>query len=229
MPFVSLLFAVVPLVILAAIVLGAIALVQRREPDPTGRRPYLLYLLLVVFLALATMVTSGSAFLGSAGELVFDGAQSPRGEIFLEGVQEFPNEGRDSEKATRSDLVQAALLLIAGLLLYRFHAPRLDDLMASDPKERAFERTHNVYLYVVCFTAAVVTFIAGAVAIQGLLKAILPGTLSSAPDDIARDQGFVQILRVGSLAGASAYLFLVHWRKGEPARRGAVADTGGDA
>src|SRR5919108_5861033 len=61
LPFGGLEFTI-PLVLVALIVFVIVALVTaRRDPDPAGQRPYAIYLVLIVFLALFVSLFSAAA------------------------------------------------------------------------------------------------------------------------------------------------------------------------
>lgn len=108
--------------------------------------------------------------------------------------------------------------------------------MAEAPVRRAYQ----IYLYAVCFVSVIVLLFAGAQALFGLVRIVLPdqtagehgyfapgasdpfvGTdLESGfdPIDQERKQGVVQLLENGIIAGLAGGLFAFHWRRAKRLR-----------
>src|SRR5438034_4106090 len=62
--------AVIPLVILALIVFAIVALVTgRRDPDPTGSRPYTIYLVLIIFFSMFTALFALTSMASNIAEI----------------------------------------------------------------------------------------------------------------------------------------------------------------
>jgi ABC-type nickel/cobalt efflux system permease component RcnA len=70
-----------------------------------------------------------------------------------------------------------------------------------------------VYLYAVCFVAVLVTLIAGALAIFGIVRIVAPGVTGFSSASAERTQGIVQLVSTGVLAIAAYGLFRIHWRR----------------
>src|SRR5437764_7527962 len=62
--------AVIPLVILALIVFAIVALVTgRRDPDPSGSRPYTIYLVLIIFFSMFTALFALTAMASNIAKI----------------------------------------------------------------------------------------------------------------------------------------------------------------
>ncbi len=98
--------------------------------------------------------------------------------------------------------------------------------MAETPVRRAYQ----IYLYAVCFVAVIVLLFAGAQALFGVVRIVLPeqtaaehGYFSPNPEeqfgppfdpvDQERKRGVVQLLQNGIVAGFAGGLFAFHWRR----------------
>lgn len=209
--------AVVPLAIVGALLLTAIALGQKGEPDPTGRRPYLVYLLTISFVTLVVIVSAGAMVVQSLAQLGLDATgTAARG---LEGLDpgsdlRFLDGPENADKVVTGQAIQAALVTGAALLLLVFHNRRLDEERRAGALESGpGARTYSTYLYILCFTTALVGVIAAAIAAYALVRTVAPGSVSLAPDDLERDAALVTLLASGAVAGTTGYLFQTHWNK----------------
>src|SRR5919109_3776657 len=79
LPFGGLEFTI-PLVLVALIVFVIVALVTaRRDPDPAGQRPYAIYLVLIVFVALFVSLFSAAAVASNVVQIpLTDGVRGPQ-------------------------------------------------------------------------------------------------------------------------------------------------------
>ncbi len=230
----------IPLVLLGLIVLAiANATSGRQEPDPTGRRPYAIYLVSVIFVALFALLFAATAIVSAlvqlplhdevsydalGGVTVAPGMASgsatvtapPPGSAGPEAVEVAPlTQVPDADKDHIRQAIQSVLMgIIAGLLLL-FHARRLRELInepgfAEGPARRAYQ----VYLYTVCFVSVLVVLVAGALAAFALVRIIAPGTTEvGAPARFERDEGIRQFATTAFLALASSAIFRFHWRR----------------
>ena len=226
----------IPLVLLGLIVLAiANATSGRQEPDPTGRRPYAIYLVSVIFVALFVVLFAATALVSALVQLPLNDQVSYDA---LGGVAVAPGMGSGSATVTAPPIgpvgpetpltqvpdadkdhirqaIQSVLMGIIGGLLLLFHARRLRELInepgfAEGPARRAYQ----VYLYTVCFVSVLVVLVAGALASFALVRMIAPGTTEAgAPARFERDEGIRQFATTAFLALASAAIFRFHWRR----------------
>jgi NhaP-type Na+/H+ or K+/H+ antiporter len=227
----------IPLVLLGLIVLAiANATSGRQEPDPTGRRPYAIYLVSVIFVALFVLLFAATAIVSALVQLPLNDQVSydalggvtvapevatgsatvtapPIGPVGPEAapLAQLP----DADKDHIRQAIQSVLMgIIAGLLLL-FHARRLRELInepgfAEGPARRAYQ----VYLYTVCFVSVLIVLVAGALAAFAVVRIIAPGTTEiGAPARFERDEGIRHFATTGFLALASAAIFRFHWRR----------------
>lgn len=93
--------------------------------------------------------------------------------------------------------------------------------------ETTVRRAYHIYLYAVCFVSVLVLLFAGAQALFGVVRIVLPDQTvgqygyyeTGAPEfqtrfdpiDQERKQGIVDLLRNGIVAGLAGGLFAFHW------------------
>ncbi|HEX2069720.1 MAG TPA: hypothetical protein VHH54_05905 [Actinomycetota bacterium] len=229
----------IPLVLLGLIVLAfANTSAGRQEPDPTGRRPYAIYLVSVIFVALFVLLFAATAIVSAliqlplndqvshdalGGATVAPGMASgsatitapPPGSAGPDVVEAPLTQVSDANKDHIRQAIQSALIgIIAGLLLL-FHARRLREVV-NEPGfvEGPARRAYQVYLYSVCFVAVLIVLIAGGLAAFALVRMIAPGTTGiGAPAPFERDEGIRQFATTAFLALGSAAIFRFHWRR----------------
>jgi hypothetical protein len=211
----------IPLAILGLIVLAVTQIVSdRKEPDPTGRRPYAIYLFVVTFIALVVALFSLTAVASAVVRLVVPergaspftapefppGFEPPPGPIY----EEFRPFDPDVEHSRQAIL--SGLFLAGAVLVLLFHARRIRELEAQGTlTEVPIRRSYQVYLYTVCFVAVLVSLVAGALAVFGIVRIVAPGVTGFDPGSAERNQGIVQLVSSGALALAAYGLFQLHW------------------
>jgi hypothetical protein len=95
--------------------------------------------------------------------------------------------------------------------------------------EVSVRRAYQIYLYAVCFVAVIVLLFAGAQALFGIVRIALPEQTAvkygyvetGAPEfqtgfdpiDQERQQGVVDLIQNGIVAGLAGGLFAFHWRR----------------
>jgi len=197
--------AVIPLVILALIVFAIVALVTgRRDPDPSGSRPYTIYLVLIIFFA---MFTALFALTAAASNI----AKIPQSHV--------ANRYDPAKQATAA-AIEAALVALVAIGVLWWHVGRLRELV-QDPvfDISAGRRTYQVYLHAVSFTAAVTFIFAAAAALYAIFRIAAPGvTAQLTPSDVERDAGVVQLVAGGFLALGAFVIFRYHWRRTQTLR-----------
>jgi hypothetical protein len=103
--------------------------------------------------------------------------------------------------------------------------------MAEAPVRRAYQ----IYLYSVCLVSVIVLLFAGAMALFGVVRIVLPGQTYAEqsyyvgvpgdggprfdPVEYERRQGVVDLIRNGIVAGLAAGLFAFHWRRASRLRQ----------
>ena len=231
----------IPLVLLGLIVLAvANAGSARQDPDPTGRRPYAIYLVSVTFIAVFVLLFATTALVTALVQIPLSDEVSrsavgvtvaPTVESGSETITAPPAEGvspsgqvprqrpltelTDADRNHVREAIQAGLVaLLAGLVLL-FHARRLRELVnepgfAEGPARRAYQ----AYLYSVCLVSVLIFLVAGAVAAFALVRIIAPGTTGvETPSGLERDEGIRQFITSAFLAVAASGIFIFHWRR----------------
>lgn len=210
MPFFGLLGFVFPLVFVVLIVAAiAVAVGGKRDPDPTGRRPYAVYLTAVTFIALFTTLGAVYALVHSLAEMAFvDGSSGfvpacPPGAIdcFEESVD------LGSGGSGREALQNALIAAIFGAVLY-FHGQRVLDVRREEPGlDTVGGRVLNVFAYAVCFVLLFIGIGAAAAAVTSLVDAIDP----VGGFDDARGGSLATLVTTALLTVGSGFLFRFAW------------------
>jgi len=212
-PFFGLLGFVFPLVFVVLIVAAIAAAVGgRRDPDPTGRRPYAIYLTAVTFIALFTTLAALYALIHSLAEMAFVNDSS----VFTTGCSpgsvgcEVPIDyygGPDSGGSGREALQNALFAAVFGVVLY-FHGRRVLDVRSEEPGlDTVGGRVLNMFAYAVCFVLLFIGIGATAAAVTSLVDAIDPlGGL-----DDARGGSLATLVTSVLLALTSGFLFRFAW------------------
>lgn len=214
-----------PLTILGVIVLAILALSGRSEPDTRGERAYVLYLSLVSFIALFTIVFALANLSSTATHSLLDAADecldpySP--ECFGGGnLDSGFDSGSGGEVRMREaiDASAVALVAIGVLVLHRRRTRRLVD----DPgfPGSAGARTFSAYLYAVSFTAIAIIIGAAAIALPALVRAIGPGLTALGSTSAERDGAIADLVPALVAGGVALAIYLTHWKAADRLRRG---------
>ena len=209
----------VPLTILGLVVLAILALSGRSDPDSRGDRPYVLYLSLVSYLALFTVLfalvdlasTAMDAVVGNGPEHLYPSyiGSGPTPDLDFEG-----------ELRTRAALNSGAIALAAGAVLL-FHQKRSRRLVHEPGfAGSSGARTFSAYLYAVAFTSMAIVLAAGALALPALVRTVAPGLTAIESSTAERDSALsdlVPALVAGAGAGA---IYVIHWRAATRLRHG---------
>lgn len=222
---------VMPLALVGIVVLAIVALTGGRgDPDPRGRRAAMLYLCLVPFVAIFSLLYAVPSVVSAVANLtlveVEDGgasaevcAQDPlhpecRGGGVTQFINVFPSSREAQESAWARDAFNALAVGLAAAAVLRWHRSRWkevadDDDFASSPGAR----TLDAYLYAVSFTAMIVLLAAAAVTLFALARVVAPDVVSAGSPAAERDAGLVQLLSAVATAGAAAFVYVTHWRR----------------
>lgn len=214
---------IAPLAILGMIVLAILALSGRSEADARGERAYVLYLSLVSFVALFTLlfalVDLGSTAIDSLVDEV--GCVDPAQPGCFD---DFGGSGYGGEPAARGVINSVAVALVAGAVLV-FHRRRSQDLVRDEAFRRsAGARTFTAYLYAVAFTAMVILLVAAAISLPAALGVIAPGLTAPDSTELERNSSLRALVPALLAAGGAALIYVGHWREADRLRRGGDDD-----
>jgi hypothetical protein len=134
------------ILLLGVVVLAIAALVGRRAaPDPTGRRPFAIYLLSVMFITLLTAAGAVAQIGGTLANLVKDEPDVPTPILepippvaTLEPVEIPPEQDsaagflRTSPDPTASQVLEGLLVALLAGAIFEFHRRRWRDLLGRE-------------------------------------------------------------------------------------------------
>ena len=198
-----------PLVFLALIVLVIAVLVGGRgDPDLTGRRPYAIYLSIVTFVGLVASIGGAFAVVKALTDTVLVGGSSdlcPPGAF--ECIENVPFGGGGGSGAR--DVIEAALVLAAAGALTYLHGRKLLELRALEPgASSSSARVLVVFGYAVGFITVFAVLGSVVAALSALVTLVDPeGGFSG-----GRDQALSTLLSSLALAALNGWLFLYTWR-----------------
>lgn len=204
MAFLGFLSTLIPLLTVGLIVLVIAALVGGRgEADPTGRRPYAIYLSLVTFIGLfATLGALFALVKAISDKLLLDGSQECIG-------FDCPDFGTGSGSGLREILIAALIVAIAGAFTY-LHGRKLLELRGLEMgSASAPGRVLNVFGYSVSFFGVFIV-LAFAVAAATSLVDIVDEPFSG-----ARDAGISTLLTALVMVVATGLVFRFAWSRFE--------------
>ena len=227
----------IPLALVGLVVLAVVALAGNRgDPDPHGHRPRALYLCLVTFVALFTLVYAAQTVVSALANLALIDLGDAAGlsemcqvdplhpECRTGGVSQFVNVFEDAspeaqEAAWARDALDGLAVALAALAVLGWHRRRWaetlgDEKFSSSPGVR----TYDAYLHAVSFTAMIVLLVAGAAALFAIARVVVPGVVSDGASGAERDAGLVQLLGALTAGGVAAAVYLSHWRRIKPLR-----------
>jgi hypothetical protein len=240
-------FWIVPFLFLGALILGGVAVGTRREPDPSGRRVYAIYLMTVMFLSILAALVGVSGVGAKTVDLItYDsGATSGRGGDFSGGQENcttapdgsvsctstdvdmtgdfgFQSFELDRRTQDRSELLTYGVVLVVAVGLLVWHGARLNELKREGSISGVVRGTYAAYVYLMSFTALLIVVTAAVVIILSLGDVIFPSDLSGGPREYVRDDAYAQL--VSSLLGGAAAFFVLryHWGEGRRLREESV-------
>jgi hypothetical protein len=223
-----------PVALVAVVLLIAMALADRREPDPTGRRPYAVYLFVVTFISTFVVLFAATAVVSSLADLALpEGGrpwavslpeEGPPPAVPAEG-SELPRVAElrpfDPDRERARDAVRAGLVGLVAAVVLAFHVRRIaalggEGLLTADP----VRRTYTVYLYAVCLVSVLIVLGAGSAALYALVRIAFPGVTGFEGGGVERAEGIRQLASGGFAALVGGGLFAFHWKRAQALTRG---------
>lgn len=212
-----------PMTVLGVIVLAIVALAGgRSETDTRGDRAYVLYLALVSFVALFTLLFALSALSSPAIQTLVTDAdpcvENPSSPECFNAPPGFIVDGGD-EPRIRAAINAGGVAIAAGVILL-LHRGRTRKLV-EDPgfSGSVAARTYTAYLYAVSFTALAVLLVAAAVAIPAAVRVIAPGVVAAGSASFERDGALTALVPALVALMGALLIYLTHWRTADRLRR----------
>lgn len=207
----------IPLVVGAVFVVVVVA--NRAEPDPTGRRPALVYSLGVGFFSLFLTLFATTAFVSSLCRLI--GSQhSSSGFSAVNPVTLAAEIGRGGHQhpigdaVARGAVLSAIVAIIAGLVCV-WHLRAAARGSADATRSDALGRVLSSYVAAVAFVSVVLMIFASVVVIYDIFRGAAPGvfTASGHGDSVNSLRSLIPALYLTIAAGA---ILLAHLRYAPP-------------
>lgn len=234
------LFVFMAVVPLGLIVLAlAVVFNGRQVDDPAGQRPTAIYLGVVCFITLFTVLFAGTAAVGRVSSLIVPAeeragegegawfAYAPGDGVTFEGVDGFEcrpgrldgtdncpgGERPDPDDISIRDTVRAGLLALPAAALFAFHWRRRRRLVADEafPGSAAW-RADRVYLYLVCLVSALVAAFASAALVYDLFRLAAPDITAEAfARRSEREVALADAITMTVLTLGALAIFCGHW------------------
>ncbi len=205
----------------------------RRLPDETSTRPRAIYLSVAMLPVLVIGVLAATAFLEAAVQLIL-GPESGKEQLLgglgglagggmpgtdmggigdlLTGMGDF---GLSATDAAIRTLVASGITAVVAFALYRLHQdwrrPVIDDAgFATSPAARVLQ----AFAYTVVLIFVVLFAVSAVKAGYGVFRVVAPDTsaILSFSESAERERGIADIVSGLALAGASWWLFQMHWK-----------------
>lgn len=205
----------------------------RRLPDEAAMRPRAIYLSVAMLPVLVIGVLAAAAFLEAAVQLIL-GPESGKDELLgslgglagggmsgtemggigglLTGMGGF---GFSATDAAIRTLVASGITAVVAFALYRLHqvwrGPLIDDAgFEASPAARVLQ----AFAYTVVLIFVVLFAVSAVKAGYGIFRAVAPNTSAvfSLSETAERERGIADIVSGLALAGASWWLFQMHWK-----------------
>ncbi len=205
----------------------------RRLPDETSLRPRAIYLSVAMLPVLVIGVLAATAFIEAAVRLIL-GPESGKDQLLgglgglggggvggtdmgglgglLTGMGDF---GLSATDAAIRTLVASGITAVVAFALYRLHQdwrrPLVDDAgFASSPAARVLQ----AFAYTVVLLFVVLFAVSAVKAGYGVFRVVAPDTsaIISFSESAERERGIADIVSGLALAGASWWLFQMHWK-----------------
>lgn len=238
----TIVFLVIAVILLIPLLIGAVFVVvvvaNRAEPDPSGRRPALVYSLGVAFLTLFTTLFATTAFVAALCRLIGSGPRSAAvSALFSAGSSGGSHRHPLGDSVARQAVLSALVAIIAGVVCW-LHARAA--ARAAEPVAIGIDplaRVRSSYVAAVSFVAVFLVVGSVVVVVYDIIRGIAPGVFNA-----SGHAGSVEVLRslipALYLALAAGAILLAHLRSAPPPFRpgvfggwfgGSPASTAGSA
>lgn len=207
----------------------------RKEQDEKGRRIVGRYAAVIMLLSTVIAVTAlwatvdqfiqlipeenSSSQLSSSLLNEFSNGDTDFGSEFSFGDEFSDTEERDRWERQLAQALQFALLGAAAIAVYMFH-DRVRNRMAGETNYGTSPawRSDRVYIYAICFFAALIVLVASASSVYGLIRTVLPAITTDGAQDDERRAGLAQLLSMLTLTGLAGVTFWWHWGRSTDTR-----------
>jgi hypothetical protein len=174
-----------------------IVVANRAEPDPTSRRPLIVYLFGVAFIAVWTSLIGSSVVVASLVQLIGSHSGPPTGAIHPVG------------DASARGVVLGGIVLLVSLALLIVHRRKGVELaIATDPDSPPAFRVAQSYVSAVAFTSVLIMAIAAAAAIYLVFVLASPGIFGFDHPRISTLRDLLDLIYVAAAAGAILWTHL---------------------
>jgi hypothetical protein len=217
-----------PLAVVGLIVLGLVAVGSgRRDADHSGGRPYAMYLSVISFIALFTLVFAVAFAVTELVSIPLDDRSGSDCIVTEFGEECFGNAGGDTTDEHLRDGLRVALVAVAAGVILRWHLRRIDEQVAGPGFAQSPARlTYIAFGYAVCFVAMAVLLVEASLVAFSALKILGPGVFGNTGDTgLDRNQGVIEMVAALVPALASYALFRWQWAKAEQLRAPVTRDA----
>src|SRR3954470_10586648 len=218
----SIVALVVAILLLLPLIVGGVFVVvvvaNRADPDPSGRRPALVYALGTAFLTLFVTLFATTSFVAALCRLI--GSHRVQGAFASSFITSGGHEHPLGDSVARVSVLSAIVAIIAGVVCWlhlRAAGRASSEVSAIDP----VARVQSSYVAAVCFLSVLIAVFASIVVIYDVFRGIAPGVFSSSGDasSVAVLRSMIPALY---LALASLAILVAHLRFAPPPFRPGV-------
>jgi phosphotransferase system glucose/maltose/N-acetylglucosamine-specific IIC component len=218
--------AVVAAVLLIPLLVGGVFVIvtvaNRADPDPTGRRPAVVYGFAIAFVTLFVTLFATAGFVASLCNLIGTHARSRSGGLFGNVVRQGGSQHPVGDAVARGCVLSLLVAVVAGVVYY-LHATAAArasaDAVTGDPNARV----RASYVSAVSFVTVGIVVVSLIIVLYDVFRLIAPGVFAP---DLAGDRVVVlrSFLPALYLAVVSAALLLMHLRHAPESFRPRYAD-----
>lgn len=181
----SLVAIVVGFILLLPLIVGGIFLVvvvaNRADPDPSGRRPAVVYAAATAFLTLFVTLFATTALIAWLCQLIGDNPQAGGplgGDPFSDfSVSSSAHQHPLGDSVARGAVLSGIVALVAGIV-FLLHARAADRASSGVPAADPVARVRSSYIAAVSFVSVSIIVVAVVVVIYDVFLAIAPGVFS---------------------------------------------------
>jgi hypothetical protein len=219
---------VLGIVLLLPLIIGGVFVVvvvaNRADPDPSGRRPALVYALGTSFITLFITLFASTAFVASLCRLIGPSHRAALGAESFIGIDQLGSSGAHrhalGDSVARAAVLSAIVAIIAGVVCWlhlRAAARASENARTVDP----LARVRSSYVAAVSFVSVLLVVVATIVVIYDIFRGAAPGVFTASGRG-----GSVEVLRsmipALYLALAAGAILLTHLRQAPPPFRPGV-------